>query len=225
MGLSFVRTIILYGCVIAAMRMMGKRTIGEMSTTELVVSIMISDLATVPMQSKETPLFDGIVPIFTLVFLELVFAFLILKNKSIRRLFVGKSCGVVKGGVLLEDKLAKLRMTVDDLEEQIRIAGYTDLSEVSEVIVETNGQVSVVPKEGERGVTLSDMGIQKQQSKVPFIVIADGKIQKEELKQSGVKMDFIEKTLRDEHIGGVSDVLYLSVSDGKKVYLQRKKRK
>ena len=225
MGLSFVRTIIVYGCVIAAMRIMGKRTIGEMSTTELVVSIMISDLATVPMQSKETPLLDGIVPIFTLVLLELIIAFLLLKSKCVRKLFVGKSCSVVKEGMLLEEQLAKLRMTIDDLEEQIRIAGYTDLSEVYEMRVETNGQISVVPREGSKGVTLTDIGLCKNQSKTPFIVIADGKIQKEEMKNSGVTEEFIEKTLRDEHIASARDVLYMSVSDGQKVYLQRKRRK
>ena len=146
MGLSFVRTIALYISVIIAMRIMGKRTIGEMHPTEMVVSIMISDLATVPMQSKSTPLSDGIVPIFTLVVLELVFAFLVLKSRSIRRLLVGRSCSVTKGGKLLEKEMANLKITVDDIEEQIRINGYTSLKDVEEIVVETNGQVSVIGK-------------------------------------------------------------------------------
>ena len=225
MGLSFVRTIIVYICVILAMRIMGKRTIGEMSTTELVVSIMISDLASVPMQSKETPLFDGIVPIFTLVFLELLFAFLQLKSLRVRRILVGRSCFVVKGGELLQNELDRLRVTVDDLEEQIRIAGYSDLSEVDQMIVETNGQISIVPKEAQRPLTLSDMNMEKEQTKVPFIIISDGEVRKEELKKAGVDMNFVEKTLRESAVGSVKDVMYLSVSDGKKVLLLRKKKK
>lgn len=222
MGLSFVRTIILYICVITAMRVMGKRTIGEMNPTELVVSIMISDLASVPMQSKSTPLFDGVVPIFTLTFMELVFAFLIMKSRIIRRILVGHSCKVVKNGALLENEMARLRVTIDDLEEQARIAGFASLAEVSEIIVETNGQVSVLPKEGSRPVSLSDLGVEKPQTKTPFIIIADGKIRERDMANAGIDMNFVKKALRDHSAGSVKDVLYLSVADGKVVSFQRK---
>ncbi len=222
MGLSFVRTIILYICVITAMRVMGKRTIGEMNPTELVVSIMISDLASVPMQSKSTPLFDGIVPIFTLTFMELVFAFLIMKSRIVRRILVGHSCKVVKNGALLENEMARLRVTVDDLEEQVRIAGFASLAEVSEIIVETNGKVSVLPKEGSRPVCLSDLGAEKPQTRTPFIIIADGKIRKKDMANAGIDMNFVKKALRDRSTGSVKDVLYLSVADGRVVSFQRR---
>lgn len=223
MGLSFIRTIILYFCVITAMRVMGKRTIGEMNPTELVVSIMISDLASVPMQSKSTPLFDGIVPIFTLAFMELVFAFIIMKSRIVRRVLVGHSCKVVKNGELLENEMARLRVTIDDLEEQARIAGYASLAEVSEIILETNGQISVIPKEASRPVTLSDLGMEKPQTKTPFIIIADGKIREKDMKNAGIDMNFIKKALHEHSVGGVGDVMYMSVSEGRVVSFQRKK--
>lgn len=208
MGLSFVRTIILYVCVIAAMRIMGKRTIGEMHPTELVVSIMISDLASVPMQSNAIPLWDGIVPIFTLVVLELLFAFLILKSRVIRRVLVGRSCRVVNKGKLMWNEMTKLRVTVDDIEEQIRIGGYTSLADISEIVIETNGQVSVIPK---------DMG-----EETPYIIIADGKLRKNEMRKSGLNMDKINKEIH--LVGGrsVKDILYMSGINSRIVCVQKR---
>lgn len=208
MGLSFVRTIALYISVIIAMRIMGKRTIGEMHPTEMVVSIMISDLATVPMQSKSTPLSDGIVPIFTLVVLELVFAFLVLKSRSVRRLLVGRSCKVTKGGKLLEKEMANLKITVDDIEEQIRINGYTSLKDVEEIVIETNGQVSVIGKdEGE---------------KVPFLVITDGKMRKKDMQRAHITIKDVEKELTRQGVSDVREVLYMSAIDSKIVHLQKR---
>lgn len=222
MGISFVRTLILYVCVIFAMRIMGKRTIGEMHPTELVVSIMISDLATVPMQSKATPLFDGIIPIFTLVILELVFAFLVLKSRIIRRILVGRSCHVVKDGRMLYKEMEKLRVTVDDIEEQIRIGGYTSLKEVSEVIIETNGQVSILPKSVSKTVTPGDLNIDTPQTDTPLIVVSDGKIRKKEMERAKVTIKDIEKALKKEKITSVKEVLYMSATMGKILHIQRK---
>lgn len=208
MGLSFVRTIALYISVIIAMRIMGKRTIGEMHPTEMVVSIMISDLATVPMQSKSIPLSDGIVPIFTLVVLELIFAFLVLKSRSVRRLLVGRSCKVTKGGKLLEKEMANLKITVDDIEEQIRINGYTSLKDVEEIVIETNGQVSVIGKdEGE---------------KVPFLVITDGKMRKKDMQRAHITIKDVEKELTRQGVSDVREVLYMSAIDSKIVHLQKR---
>lgn len=225
MGLSFVRTIILYICVITAMRIMGKRTIGEMNPTELVVSIMISDLASVPMQSKSTPLFEGVVPIFTLVVLELLSAFLIMKSRTVKRILVGRSCRVVKNGKMLENEMARLRVTIDDLEEQARIAGFTSLDEVNEIIIETNGQVSVLPKEASRPLTPSDLNICFPQTNAPFIIIADGKLREKDMKNAGVDSNFVRNALREHDTGQIADVMYMSVSEGKVVSFQRREKK
>ena len=208
MGLSFVRTIILYISVIVAMRIMGKRTIGEMHPTEFVVSIMISDLATVPMQSKSTPLFDGIVPIFTLVILELVFAFMVLKSRILRRVLVGRSCHVVKNGKLLEKEMKSLRVTVDDIEEQIRISGYSSIEEIAEIVIETNGQVSVIPK--------------ADNSSIPFLIVSDGRMRKKDMLAAGVGIKDIEKELAKKHLTAVSEVLYMSALNSKIIHVQKK---
>lgn len=208
MGLSFIRTIILYTLVISAMRIMGKRTIGEMNPTEMVVAIMISDLASVPMQTKSTPIWDGIIPIFTLVVLETMFAFLILKSPFIRRVLVGRSCHVVKGGKLMWQEMEKLRVSVEDIEEQIRIKGYTGLFDVEEVIIETNGQVSVIPKENG--------------NHTPYIVVVNGKVRKRELEKSGLNMDKIKQEMHKKKIGSIKDVMYLSGINSEIVYMQKR---
>lgn len=207
---SFVRTVIIYLLVSIAMRIMGKRTIGEMHPTDLVVSIMISDLATVPMESEDTPLMNGIVPIVTIVALELIFAYLILKIPFVRRVLVGKSCKVVKDGKMIEKAMRTLKVGVDDVEEQIRLAGYSDITDVREVIVETNGQVSILSKE--------DVRI------VPYLVIADGKIRKKEMGNAHMTADFISKELKRKGISSVREVLYMSGYGGKIIHLQKKER-
>ncbi len=208
MGLSFVRTVILYISVIIAMRIMGKRTIGEMHPTELVVSIMISDLATVPMQSKSTPLFDGIIPIFTLVILELVFAFAVLKSRTVRRVLVGRSCHVVKSGKLLEKEMKNLRVTVDDIEEQIRINGYTSLEDIAEIVIETNGQVSVIPK--------------SKNDEIPFLIVADGKMRKKDMARAHVGITDIENEIKKQKLKGVEEVLYMSAINSQIIHVQKK---
>lgn len=207
-GLSCIRTLILYISVIAAMRIMGKRTIGEMNPTELVVSIMISDLATVPMQSKEIPLFDGLVPIFALVVLELVFSFLILKSVNIKRILVGHNCNVVRGGKLLESDMERLRVTVDDIEAQIRINGYTSLKEISEIIVETNGQVSVIPK--------------SEGNPVPYLVISDGKLRKKDMARARIGIADIEREMKKHNISDVKEILYMSAVNSQVIHFQKK---
>lgn len=222
MGISFARTIVLYISVIIAMRIMGKRTIGEMHPTELVVSIMISDLATVPMQSKATPLFDGIVPIFTLVVLELVFAFLILKSRLVRRVLVGRSCHVVSDGKLLEREMARLRVTVDDIEEQIRINGYTSLKDIEEVVVETNGQVSVIAKKSAAPVSSGDMGIENGENVTPHIIIADGRLREKSVVEARVKHKEIERAMKKCNCKSVREVMYACAVNGKIIHMQKK---
>ncbi|MBQ7876410.1 MAG: DUF421 domain-containing protein [Clostridia bacterium] len=225
MSLSFIRTIILYISVILAMRIMGKRTIGEMHPTELVVSIMISDLATVPMQSKSAPLTDGIIPIFTLVVLELVFAYLVLKSRLIRRILVGHSCRVVRRGKLCEKQMRQLRVTVDDIEEQIRINGYTSLEEISEIVIETNGQVSVIAKKEASPVKIGDVDIEGEENITPFIVVADGKIRPRDLNEAKISVKDIEREMRKRKIKHIRDILYLSALDSKIICVQERDEK
>jgi uncharacterized membrane protein YcaP (DUF421 family) len=142
------------------------------------------------------------------VVLELVFAFLVLKSLSVRRLLVGRSCKVTKGGKLLEKEMANLKITVDDIEEQIRINGYTSLKDVEEIVIETNGQVSVIGKDEEK--------------KVPFLVITDGKMRKKDMQRAHITIKDVEKELTRQGVSDVREVLYMSAIDSKIVHLQKR---
>ena len=207
---AVVRTVIIYLTVSLAVRIMGKRTIGEMHPTDLVVSIMISDLATLPISDQEKPLTSGIVPMFTLVALELFFAYLILKIPLVRKLFVGESCKVVKNGKMIENAMRKIKVGIEDIEEQIRIAGYSDITSVGEVVVETNGQVSVIPK--------SECGL------MPHLVIADGKIRKKDLENASMTKKDIASLLNKKGIRSEKEVLYMSVAKDEIIHLQKKEK-
>ncbi len=221
MGISFIRTIILYFCVVFALRIMGKRQLGELQPSELVVAIMISDLASVPMQSKSIPLLDGIIPIFSLVLVELLFSIVVLKSVKLRSIITGRPTQIIQNGSLLKNEMKELRISIDDIVEQARLAGYPDISQIDTAYIETNGQMSVIPKEKDRPITLEDLNISKRQTNIPYIIIADGKIRQTNLKSVGITTSWIEKKLSENNIKNITDVFFMSVTEDKEVYIQR----
>ena len=157
MAISFIRTVILYLLVITGLRVMGKSQIGEMQPSELVVAIMISDLATIPMQEVGIPLMTGVIPIFTLIVMEILLSQLSLKSKKFRRLMTGKPNVVIHNGKILKSEMKKIRFNMDDLNEQLRIQGYTGISDINFAILETNGQLSIIPKPKYKQATVKDV--------------------------------------------------------------------
>lgn len=157
MAISFIRTFILYILVVIGLRTMGKRQIGEMQPSELVVAIMISDLATIPMQETGIPLFSGIIPIFTLIIMEILLSQLSLKNKKFRRMLTGKPNVIIHNGKILSEEMKKIRFNMDDLNEQLRIQGYTGIKDINFAILETNGQLSIIPKPKNKQATVEDV--------------------------------------------------------------------
>lgn len=222
MGISYVRTILLYFFVVTALRIMGKRQLGELQPSELVVAIMISDLATVPMQSKNIPLLDGIIPIFTLVTLELLVSAAVLKSEKLRRLITGHPTQIIAGGKFIPDALGSLRICVDDILEQLRLAGYSDINQIDSALIETNGQLSVIPKEPDRPLTCRDVKLYPKQTHVPHTVIADGKLRPNNLRGAGVTEKWLYDKLREYNITDPKKVFYMSVSDNREIFLQIK---
>ena len=154
-----VRTLILYSIVVLSMRIMGKRQIGEMQPSELVVAIMISDLASVPMQSIDIPLLSGIIPVLTLIVAEVLMSFVSLKSRPLRRVITGEPSIIIYNGHVNEQELEKLRFNTNDLLEQLRISGYPNIADVEVAVLETNGQLSIIPKAYARTVTVEDLDL------------------------------------------------------------------
>ena len=201
-----IRTLILYLVVVLSLRVMGKRQIGELQPSELVVAIMISDLASVPMQAIDIPIMSGIIPVLTLLVSEVTMSFVSLKSKRARRYITGEPSIVIYKGHINEGELERLRFNLNDLMEQLRISGCPDPCEVQVAVLETNGQLSVVQKQkgGPDGL--------------PYIFIADGDVNESELKRAGKTRAWL-----DEKVGkDIKDIFIAISSDGISVHTQRK---
>ena len=181
MIVTFLRTVILYFTLILAVRLMGKRQIGEMEPMEFVVALVISDLAAVPMQDPGIPLFAGIVPIFTVLSIELLIAAMAFSSVRLRRLFCGTPVVLMENGTVLYANLRKTRVTVNELVEHLREKEITDLSTVQYAILETNGSISALRYPKYEPACAKDATISVDALELPVILICDGRWQKENL--------------------------------------------
>lgn len=216
-----VRTLILYAIVVISVRIMGKRQIGEMQPSELVVAIMISDLASVPMQAIDIPLAAGVIPVLTLIIAEVVMAYISLKSRTARRIITGEPSIVIYNGHINEKELKNQRFNLNDLLEQLRIKGYPDPSDIETAVLETNGQLSIIPKTSARGVTVGDFKKIKIEI-LPFMLISDGKINYEELQRSGKNKKWLQKELKKRGITDINNVFIASLGSDKEFFIQKK---
>ena len=203
--ISVLRTIILYALVVIALRIMGKRQIGELQPSELVVAIMISDLATVPMSDNAIPLLYGIAPIFTLVLCELLVSFFCMKSQWIRLGVTGRPTYIINNGQINQKEMKKARYSISDLLEELRMQNVFDISNVNCAILETNGKISVVTNE--------------DCSQKAYVLVCDGNIQNRILNMSPYTKKDIKKFIGKHSI---KDVFLLSVNTNKKIYLALK---
>ena len=207
-----IRTLILYLTVIISLRVMGKRQIGELQPTELVVAIMISDLATVPMQTVDMPLLAGIIPVFTLMLAEVFISFAGFKSKFFRRILTGDPSIVIYKGIINEKELERLRYSVSDLLEELRLNNCYNIADVEAAVLETSGKLSVIPKSGDT-----------TNSGIPCIIISDGTFNKGEVKRSGMTESEITTKLKKLGAKSIKNIFLASVDANGEFYIQIKK--
>lgn len=195
MILAYVRTVILYVVLIASVRIMGKRQIGQMEPTEFVVAMLIADLAAVPMQDGAIPLLSGIVPLLTVLGLELTVSFLVMKSLALRRCLCGRPVILIDNGRVLQDNLRRTRVTIEELMSHLRQKDVLDLSSVQYAILETDGNLSVFPYPQMKPAAAQEAGIPVKGQSLPITVINDGKLSREALKQAGKDTVWLNKTL------------------------------
>lgn len=169
-----IRTLILYLLIVIAVRLMGKRQIGQLRPSELVVALIISDIAAVPMQDNGIPLVYGILPIFLLVALELILSAVMMKFPKAEQLVSGSPVVIVQNGCLNQTALKKLRLTVDDLLEAMRIQNCFSIEDVDCAVVETNGHISLFLRPDARTVTCKDLSLRVADTGMPFLIVSDG---------------------------------------------------
>lgn len=197
---TIVRTAILYVAVTFGIRLMGKRQIGDMQPNELVVTLLISEIAAIPLQDSNQPIVAGLVAIFMLVILEIIVSVLTMKSFLIRKLFSGKSVMIIKNGVIDRNAMRNVRMTVLDLVELLRGQDVFDISDVAYAVLEVNGDLSVLLKSEAQNVKLRDMNMECKNENLPLPVISDGKIIYESLKALECDVSFLKEKLKSEKI-------------------------
>ncbi len=206
------RTIIIYFTVIFSIRIMGKRQIGDLQPGELVITILISEIAAIPIQDLSQPILSGVAAVLTLVFLEIFVSVLAMKIYPLRRLFYGTSAVVIKDGKIDQKKLKSLRITGPDLLEVLRNREIFDIKKIKLATLETNGQLSVLIKPEFQTATLNDINGKNSQPELPNIIISDGSIIKDEMKTSGQSVASINKMLKKENIS-IKDVFMMFCDD------------
>lgn len=210
MIISIIRTLLLYCFIIFAIRLMGKRQISDMQPSELVVTLVISDIASLPMQNTSQPLLSGIIPVIVLVALEILTSVLMMKSKPFRRVICGSPIVVISDGKLLQKEMRRLRLTTDDLFALLRQQNIFSPEDVQYCIVETNGTVSVLEKPEKRKPTAEDFKISIPDSKLEAMVISDGRLIETALPLCSQSKDSVENVLKKEKLRQ-SDVLIMTL--------------
>ena len=220
---GLIRTIILYLLIIAGIRLMGKRQVGELEPSELVLSLIIADLAAVPMQDFGIPLLTGIVPILTLLSLTMILSVLTMKSVRFRALMCGRPSIVIRDGRVDQQEMRRNRLTVDELLEELRAKGCTDPSTVKYAILETNGQLSVLLYASQNPPSAQDLGVQVREQDLPLVVISDGRLLEHNLKALGRDRAWLDKQLAARGCkGGCRSVFLMLADHSDGIYLVQK---
>ena len=221
MILSYLRTIILYLVLIAVVRLMGKRQIGQMEPSEFVVTMLVANLAAIPMQDGAIPLFSGLVPMGTVLGLELVLSALALKSIPLRKLLCGKPVILIENGKILPSNLRKTRITLDELTGHLREKDILDLNTVQYAILETNGNLSVFPYPKDRPATAKEAGIAVEKQSFPITIVSDGKLMTENLSRAKKDIAWVQKVLLQKG-ADIENTWLLTVDGQDKIVFYRK---
>ena len=216
---GLVRTIILYLLIIVGVRLMGKRQVGELEPSELVMSLIIADLAAVPMQDYGIPLLTGIIPILALLSLTMMLSVLTMRSVTFRLLLCGRPSVIIRKGELDIAEMRRNRLTVDELLEDLRGKGYTDPSQVYYAVLETNGQLSVLPRAADKPPANRQLGYTPPDEELPVVVVSDGKVLDGNLHRLGRDRPWLDRQLK----GTSPDTQFLVLANSKALVYQSEK--
>ena len=205
------------------MRLMGKRQIGELEPSELVLTMMISDLASVPMQDFGIPLLAGFIPILTLLALSLFLSQLSLHNLRFRRLMCGSPTILIRNGEIQQSAMRKNRLTLDELLEELREQGYSDLQDIKYAILENSGQLSVFPWTTQQPPTVEQLGLEIQDDvTLPVVLINDGRVLQKNLTACGRDARWLQKQLQAEKVSSPREIFLLTLDEQGSVFCVKK---
>jgi uncharacterized membrane protein YcaP (DUF421 family) len=220
--ITMVRTVFLYILVVVTMRLMGKRQIAQLEPFELVIAIMIAELAVIPMQDPNIPLINGFIAITTLLFVQVTLSVLSLRSVRFRSFLDGRYNLIIANGVIQEVEMRKARYNLDELMEQLRLKSIFDLGDVEFAILETSGELSVLLKSQKRPVTPVDLQVATEYEGLPLVLIMDGKVMVSELKKAKLSEAWLRSELEIYGIKSPSEVLIASLNTQGELFFQAK---
>lgn len=221
MLITFFRAIVLYLIVLVVMRLMGKREIGQLQPFELAISIMIADLASIPMTEIGIPIFNGIVPILGLLVMHLILSLINLKSLKAREIICGKPSILIYRGKINEKELKKERFTINELEERLRGNNVVNLGDVEYAILETSGQVTVIQKPEKRNTIPEDFNIIPEYEGIPYDLVVDGKVMNKNLKAIGKNYNWLKKQVEKFDIKP-EEALVVTIDGKGQIFCQKK---
>lgn len=214
------RATILFLSAVAVMRMMGKRQVGQLQPYELVIAIMIAELAATPMEDIGVPLLYGIVPMLTLMILHSAFSILCVKSQRLREFLNGVPSVLIRRGVIQNDELLRNCYTLTDLLEELRVCGVLNPAEVGTAVLETSGKMSVFPKSAYRPATPADLNLETGYEGMPLILIQDGDVERRNLQSGGLDEAWLRKTLAAQGFPDAAQVLLASLDTSGMMFVQ-----
>lgn len=217
------RSLIIYIIVLFLIRLMGKRQVGEMQPFELVITLIIADLATVPMAETTYPLVHGIFPIITLCCVHFLLSFLSRKNTTIRKIINGKPVILIDPNGINYDNLKQSNMNFSDLQEGLRNQGYFNLDEILYAIIQTNGTMSIMPRGKFAPLTANDIDIDKEENSLPIIIVAEGKKMEDNLKLTQIDDNKLYQLITEEGFKSIKEILIITIDTEGKLYIQGNK--
>ena len=225
MATAFIRTIVLYFLIMVGLRLLGKRQIGELEPIELVLTLLISDLAAVPMQDFGIPLLNGVVPIVTLLALSMLLSYGCMRSIRLRRLVCGSPTTLIKDGQLQQAAMRANRFTLDELIEALRSQGVTDLTTVKYAILETDGTLNVILTPAERPVTAGQLRCAEPETGYPYILISDGTVLRENLRKCGKTEEWLRGECRRQGVKSPEQVFLLTCDTTGNVYFAKREKR
>ncbi|MEG6615585.1 DUF421 domain-containing protein [Peptococcaceae bacterium 1198_IL3148] len=222
MLLVAIRTIILFVLVTIGIRLMGKREIGQLQPYELVIMILLAELAALPMSNSGVPLVNGILPILILVLVQVSLSLLSLKSIRAREIICGTPVILIDKGKIVEQELKRIRYNINDLLEQLRAKNMFNIADVEFAILETSGELSVIPKSQKRPLAPADINIATNYEGLPTTLIIDGNLLSDNLAKNNLKEDWLKSQLNQLGINGYREVLFASVDSEGKLFYQKK---
>ncbi len=223
MAINFIRAIIIYVVIIIAVRLMGKRQVGELKPHELVITILISAIAVIPLEENSMPLANCLVPILLFVSLEIIMSVISMKSLWFRNLLQGRPIFIIRQGKLDQKKLKQLRLTMDDVVDALRQKDIFDISQVEDAVIETNGSISVLPKAEHQPITASDINLSVKEKGMPVAIVIDGKPVNEYFNEYKLKDSEIELVLQTVN-RDAKRIMLLTIDDDGNTYLIEKEK-